>query len=84
MEVLDSKALSKRKLLNDMKHTTQTQQRRLEELQLEFQRLQSDDGSGKVEEKKEEQAMVVSSKCRDVDALFFFYFVCELVSMKKK
>lgn len=63
-----------------MKHTTQSQQRRLEELQLEFQRLQSDDGSGKVEEKKEEQAMVVSSKCRNVDALFF-YFVCELISM---
>lgn len=75
MERLDRNVLSKRKLLNSMKHTTQSQQRRLEELQLEFQRLQSDDGSGKVEEKKEEQAMVASSKCRNVDALFFILSV---------
>lgn len=62
METLDKKVLSKRKILNSLKHDTQIQQDQLEELQQEFQRLQRDDGSGKLEEKKEQEAMVSSIK----------------------
>lgn len=58
METLDRKVLSKRKILNSLKHDTQTQLDQLQELQLEFQRLQRDEGSGKLEEKKEQDAMV--------------------------
>lgn len=62
METLDKKVLSKRKILNNLKHDTQTQLDQLEELQQEFQRLLRDDGSGKLEDKKEQEAMVASTE----------------------
>ncbi|XP_075893905.1 outer dynein arm-docking complex subunit 3-like [Nelusetta ayraudi] len=61
METLDKKVLSKRKILNALKHDTQIQLCQLEELQQEFQRLQREDGSGKVEDKKEQEAMKLRS-----------------------
>lgn len=63
METLDKKVLSKRKILNNLKHDTQTQLEQLEGLQQEFERLQRDDGSGKLEDKKEQEAMVGSTDC---------------------
>lgn len=62
METLDKKVLSKRKILNNLKHDTQTQLDQLEALQQEFQRLQREEGSGKLEDKKEQEAMVVDKK----------------------
>lgn len=57
------------KRLNALKHTTQTQQHRLEELHLEFQRMkpEASDGAQSADahmRKKEEDAMVVSTKAQ--------------------
>uniref|UniRef100_A0A3Q3W0R4 ODAD1 central coiled coil region domain-containing protein n=1 Tax=Mola mola TaxID=94237 RepID=A0A3Q3W0R4_MOLML len=46
LNTADQKVLSKMKRLNALKHTTQTQQRRLEKLQLEYQRMKPKAGSG--------------------------------------
>lgn len=73
METLDKKVLSKRKILNALKHDTQIQLCQLEELQQEFQRLQREDGSGKLEDKKEQEAMVASIECGHAKAWIFFH-----------
>lgn len=66
LNTADQKVLSKMKRLNALKHTTQTQQRRLEKLQLEYQRMKPKAGSGAQSadahiRKREEDAMVVST-----------------------
>lgn len=63
-EALELKVLNKRKRLDALKHATRTQQRRLEELQLECQRVKKAAGSRAKHcdariRKKEEDAMVV-------------------------
>lgn len=73
METLDKKVLSKRKILNALKHDTQIQLCQLEELQQEFQRLQREDSSGKLEDKKEQEAMVASIECGRAKAWMFFH-----------
>lgn len=78
METLDKKVLSKRKILNNLKHDTQTQLEQLEGLQQEFQRLQRDDGSGKLEDKKEQEAMVASTECGRKEFNTRVYFYCLL------
>ncbi|XP_042340178.1 coiled-coil domain-containing protein 151 [Plectropomus leopardus] len=62
LTTLDQKVLSKTKRLNALKHTSQTLQRRLEELNLEYQRMRPEGGSGAQSadarmRKKEEDAM---------------------------
>ncbi|KAM7393749.1 hypothetical protein PAMP_020598 [Pampus punctatissimus] len=59
---LDQRVLSKMKRLNALKHTTQTYQRRLDELRMEYQRNKSEGGNGarsadKRAWKREEDAM---------------------------
>nr|XP_029136905.1 coiled-coil domain-containing protein 151 isoform X2 [Labrus bergylta] len=46
LTTLDRSVLSKMKRLNALKHTTQTKQRRLEELNTEYQRMKPEDSSG--------------------------------------
>lgn len=63
-EALQLKVLNKRKRLDALKHATRTQQRRLEELQLEYQRVKKAAGARAKHcdartRKKEEDAMVV-------------------------
>lgn len=66
---MEQEVLSKRKRLNALKHTTQTQQRCLEGLQLEFRRMkpaasggaQSADARAR---KIEEDAVVVGTKAQ--------------------
>lgn len=72
METLDKKVLSKRKILNALKHDTQMQLCQLEEQQQEFQRLQREDGSGKLEDKKEQEAMVAPTEFKHAEIWMFF------------
>lgn len=82
LTTLDQKVLSKIKHLNALKHSTQTQQRRLEELQLEYQRMKPEASGGAQSpdactRKKEEDAMVVLTyahveMCKNVDGFLFF------------
>ena len=64
--MLERSVLSKKKSLNALKHITQTKQCRLEELKLEYQRL-NPEGSGGAQYadartfKKEEDAMVITT-----------------------
>lgn len=63
-EALELKVLNKRKRLDALKHATRTQQLRLEELQLEYQRVKKAAGARAKHcdartRKKEEDAMVV-------------------------
>lgn len=63
-EALELKVLNKRKRLDALKHATQTQQRRLEELQLTYERLKKAAGTRARHcdpraRKQEEDAMVV-------------------------
>lgn len=65
LTVLDQRVLFKTKRLNAMKHTTQTYERRLEQLQMEYQRMKPGGSSGAMSadaraRKKEEDAMVVT------------------------
>ncbi|XP_040041756.2 coiled-coil domain-containing protein 151 isoform X2 [Gasterosteus aculeatus] len=62
LTTLEHRVLSKKKQLNALKHTSQTHQRRLEELQMEYQRMKPDSSSGAPSPdariwKKEEDAM---------------------------
>ncbi|XP_038570195.1 coiled-coil domain-containing protein 151 [Micropterus salmoides] len=62
LTVLDQKVLAKMKRLNALKHTTQTHQRRLEDLKMEYQRMKPEGSSGAQSadartRKKEEDAM---------------------------
>ncbi|XP_040003409.1 coiled-coil domain-containing protein 151 isoform X2 [Xiphias gladius] len=62
LATLDHRVLSKMKRLNALKHTTQTYQRRLEELKMEYQRMKPEGSSGAQSadartRKKEEDAM---------------------------
>ncbi|XP_026159480.1 coiled-coil domain-containing protein 151 [Mastacembelus armatus] len=62
LTTLNQRVLSKTKRLNALKHTTQTYQRRLEELKLEYQRIKPEGSSGTQcadprTRKKEEDAM---------------------------
>lgn len=66
--------LSKIKRLNALKHTTQTQQRRLKQLQLEYQRMnpEASGGAQSVDactRKREEEAMVLWRKALFIDAV---------------
>ena len=73
--MLEQSVLSKKKRLNALKHTNQTQKRLLEELKMEYQRLKPE-GSGGAQStdasilKKEEDAMVLTTM------VVFFLFVC--------
>lgn len=65
-EALEQKVLNKRKRLDALKHTTRTQQRLLEELHLECQKVKKGVSAGTKPSdartrKKEEDAMVVCS-----------------------
>lgn len=81
LTTLDQKVLSKIKHLNALKHSTQTQQRRLEELQLEYQRMKPEASGGAQSpdartRKKEEDAMVVLTYAhvemyKNMDGFFF-------------
>ncbi|XP_032383331.1 coiled-coil domain-containing protein 151 isoform X2 [Etheostoma spectabile] len=60
---LDQRVLSKMKRLNALKHTTQTHQRRLEELKMRYQRMKPEGSSGAPSadaraQKQEEDAML--------------------------
>ncbi|XP_031140286.1 coiled-coil domain-containing protein 151 isoform X1 [Sander lucioperca] len=62
LSTLDQRVLSKMKRLNALKHTTQTHQRRLEELKMGYQRMKPEGSSGAPSadaraRKKEEDAM---------------------------
>lgn len=82
LTVLDQKVLAKMKRLNALKHTTQTHQRRLEDLKMEYQRMKPEGSSGAQSadartRKKEEDAMVVTSEAhvemwKTWKTLFFF------------
>ena len=73
--MLEQSVLSKKKRLNALKHTNQTQKRLLEELKMEYQRLKPE-GSGGAQSadasilKKEEDAMVLTTM-----VVFFCLFV---------
>lgn len=80
--MLERSVLSKKKSLNALKHITQTKQCRLEELMLEYQRLQPEGSSGAQYAdartfKKEEDAMVITTV-----AVFFcvcvWFFWCSI------
>lgn len=66
LTMLEQSVMSKKKRLNALKHTNQTQKRRLEELKIEYQRLKPE-GSGGAQSadarilKREEDAMVVTT-----------------------
>ncbi|KAL6110535.1 odad3 [Pungitius sinensis] len=62
LTTLDQRVLAKKKQLNALKHATQTHQRRLEELRMEYQRMKPESTSGAPSPdagvwKKEEDAM---------------------------
>ena len=74
--MLERSVLSKKKKFNALKHITQTKQRRLEELKLEYQRLKPEGSSGAQYAdartlKKEEDAMVVTTMI----VVFVFFLV---------
>lgn len=64
LTIQDQKVLSKRKRLNAQKHTTQTKQQQLDELQREYRRMKAQAGGGGAQSadaharKQEEDAMV--------------------------
>lgn len=69
ISTLDQRVLSKMKRLNVLKHTTQTYQRHLEEMKMEYQRMKPEGSSGAQSadvraRKREEDAMVVTSGSR--------------------
>lgn len=62
LKTLDQRVLSKKKLLNALKHTTQTYQHRLEELKMEYLRMKHDGSTADVHAlKREEDATVDNS-----------------------
>ncbi|XP_068445259.1 coiled-coil domain-containing protein 151 [Clinocottus analis] len=88
LTTLDQKVLSKIKRLNAIKHTTQTQQRRLDVLKMECQRIKPEGGRGALSadartRKKEEDAMNLRAlenslektqfKCREAENITVNY-----------
>ncbi|XP_075893858.1 outer dynein arm-docking complex subunit 3-like isoform X2 [Nelusetta ayraudi] len=75
-EALQLKVLNKRKRLDALKHATRTQQRRLEELQLEYQRVKKAAGARAKHcdartRKKEEDAMKMRSLENSLEKMHF-------------
>ncbi|XP_034748524.1 coiled-coil domain-containing protein 151 isoform X1 [Etheostoma cragini] len=85
---LDQRVLSKMKRLNALKHTTQTHQRRLEELKMRYQRMKPESRSGAPSadaraQKQEEDAMKLRAlenslekthfKCKEAENIMINY-----------
>ncbi|XP_034748533.1 coiled-coil domain-containing protein 151 isoform X2 [Etheostoma cragini] len=84
---LDQRVLSKMKRLNALKHTTQTHQRRLEELKMRYQRMKPESRSGAPSadaraQKQEEDAMLralenslekTHFKCKEAENIMINY-----------
>ncbi|KAM8879152.1 coiled-coil domain-containing protein 151 isoform 2-T2 [Spinachia spinachia] len=88
LTTLDQRVLAKKKRLNALKHTTQTHQRRLEELKMEYQRMKPQSSSGAPSPdaciwKKEEDAMNLRAlenslektqyKCKEAENIMMNY-----------
>uniref|UniRef100_A0A3B5B3Q5 Coiled-coil domain-containing protein 151-like n=1 Tax=Stegastes partitus TaxID=144197 RepID=A0A3B5B3Q5_9TELE len=81
---LDHRVMSKRKRLNALKATTQTNQRRLEELNMKYRRLKSEGSGGTASAdirnlKEEEDAMVVTSLTLTNMSIFVFLWSLEVM-----
>ncbi|KAM9770133.1 coiled-coil domain-containing protein 151 [Menidia menidia] len=88
LSTLDQKVLAKTKRLNALKHTTQTYQRRLDDLKVEYERMKPKEVSraksaGPRTLKKEEDAMKLRSlenslektqfKCKEAENIMMYY-----------